>query len=235
MGHPAGSGLFSLYLVLAVHSARTKKSTRARCTGSHPLKIAEGGAASFISRSRETKTYAWASPQPLKIFRPEPSPQLLYSRRKYLFHGQIRFAARAGIELVAAVGPNGVGNTAVGHEAFIVTLLIAVVYGGAGKHTIAVVFVGTDSGHTGIRRPRHPSIARLREISVGLEALAGGVIPGVVERYIHVTRDRIDRKPMVETVNRKRQLIGDRFFCAPGCTLIVGEGKEDIGIQAIRG
>src|SRR5579864_7336425 len=134
-------------------------------TGAHPLKIAEGGAASLISRSRETKTYAWASSQPLKIFRPEPSPRLLYSRRKYLFHGQIRFAARAGIELVAAVSPNGMGNTAVGHEAFIVTLLIAVVNGGAGKHTVTVVFVGTGGGHSGVRRPRHPSIARLREVS----------------------------------------------------------------------
>src|SRR5207244_13644085 len=132
--------------------------------------------------------------------------------REYRFHGQTCAAAMAASKLVTAVSPNGMSNTAIGDETFIVTLLIPVVYAVARKHAVAVVLVGTGGGHPCVRRaPSNSSVLRLREISVGLEALAGRVIPGVVERYIHVTSDGIDGEPMIKTVNRKSELVGNGF------------------------
>src|SRR5260370_16531015 len=106
-----------------------------------------------------------------------------------------------------------------GDETFIVTLLIPVIYAVARKQTVAVVLVGTDGGHPCVRRaPSNSSVLRLREISVSLEALARGVIPGVVERCIHVASYGIDGKPMIKTVNRKSELVGDASGPPPLCT-----------------
>src|SRR5437764_992377 len=56
-------------------------------------------------------------------------------------HPKVTAASRDGIELATAVGPDGIGDAAVGNKAFVIPLLVAVVNSRAGKQAAAIMLV----------------------------------------------------------------------------------------------
>src|SRR5438105_13355489 len=87
---------------------------------------------------------------------PFPRP-LLYAGCEDFFHGR-ETAAVDTVLIAAAVGPDGMRNSAVGDDAGVVALLVAVVDGRAGENAVAVMLVRADVGRTDVCRERGAAI-----------------------------------------------------------------------------
>src|SRR5258707_14600603 len=83
-----------------------------------------------------------------------PSPRrLLYARCEDFFHRRDA-AAVDGVAVAAAVGPDRMCDAAVGDDAGVVALLVAVVDGGGGEDAVAGVLILADIGGADVRRER---------------------------------------------------------------------------------
>src|SRR5207244_6286098 len=125
----------------------------------------------------------------------------LHRRGEDLFHQPA--AARAGggslLLVAAAVGPDGVGDAAIGGQPFVIALLVAVVDAGAGKEAVAVVLVGADVADPGTGAERGAVTAH--QVDVGHVPRAGGVVARVVEGDVDLSGDRVGREPVVEAID----------------------------------
>src|SRR5438093_10377418 len=106
---------------------------------------------------------------------------LFHTRGEDLLHQTTRRATRRGFLVAAAVGPDRMGDATEGDEAFIVSLLVAIVDRAAGEDSIAVVLVRADCGNASIRSERRAAVAGPRQIRVGHIARSGSVVARVVE------------------------------------------------------
>src|SRR5207248_1718338 len=101
---------------------------------------------------------------------PFPRP-LLYAGCEDFFHGR-ETAAVDAVLIAAAVRPDRMGDAAVGDDAGVVALLVAVVDGGAGEGAVAIVLVRADVRGADVGRERGAAIGGAREVDVGLVARA---------------------------------------------------------------
>src|SRR5437763_11292742 len=99
--------------------------------------------------------------------RPPPPDSLLQAGGENLFHQAARRAARRGLGVATAIGPDRMGHAAVRDDAFVIALLVAVVDRGTGEDSVAVVLIRADCRDPDVRRERRSAIARAREIRVG--------------------------------------------------------------------
>src|SRR2546423_2335020 len=137
--------------------------------------------------------------------------------------------ARGGFELTSAVGPDRMGSATVGNEPLVIPLLVAVINRGTWEDSVAVVLVRTDRAYAHIGRAKgDAAIVGLREVRIGHEAGSGGVVASIVERYIHIAGDGINREPMVEAIDWARKLVRDRPRSGPGGTAVIGVGEENV-------
>ena len=73
------------------------------------------------------------------------------------------------------------------------------------------MFIRTDIAHANIGRgPGLCSVRGTRQIIVGHVALSGCVVASVVEGHIDIAGNRIDRHPVVETIDWESELVGYR-------------------------
>src|SRR5712692_11888650 len=124
----------------------------------------------------------------------DANTKLLHSGGEYFFHRShsppLRYIAGGRVELLAAVGPNGMGHATEGNQTLVISLLVEVIDAWAGEQSAAVVLVGECVRHAGVGRAEGlAAIAGLAEENVRLKALPGSVIACVVERHIDITGD----------------------------------------------
>src|SRR5260370_30213258 len=147
---------------------------------------------------------------------PRASVRRFYGSGKNLLH-QAGRAARGRLSGAAAIGPDGMENTAEGGQPLIVSILVAIIDEWAGEQAIAIVLVRTRRGHAHVRRQKRSApVRRLREVHVGLEARTGRIVPCVIKRKVHLAGQRINREPVVEAVHGERQLVWHSARRRPG-------------------
>src|SRR5437588_12081655 len=95
---------------------------------------------------------------------PFPRP-LLYAGCEDFFHGR-ETAAVDAVLIAAAIRPDRMRDSAVGHDAGVVALLIAVIDGRAGEDAVAVVLVRADVGGADVRRIGSSAVRGAGEIDV---------------------------------------------------------------------
>src|SRR4051812_33493798 len=106
-------------------------------------------------------------------------------------------------------------------QAFVVALLISVIYASTRERAVAVVLVGTDIRDASVgRTPCRSTVLRLGEVNVCHVAESGGVVTRVIERHVDVSGDCIDCKPVVEAIDRAELVRGGlRSRPAGGCAV----------------
>src|SRR2546426_5354265 len=167
----------------------------------------------------------------------DANAKLLHSGGEDFFHRRhsppFRYIAAWRVELLAAVGPDRMGDATKGNQTLVISLLVEVIDTWAGEQSAAVVLVGQRVGHAGVGRAEGlAAIAGLAEEYVRLKALPGGVIASVVKRHIDIAGDRVHGKPVIEAVHGEWQLIGHGCGFGPSVALVVGVGEKNIGSTA---